>query len=186
MASDLEKESSSRPIDKYMPRDLSDQREISLQLSRVDNDQSLSLLDRWNFKKQLVRAYMQAKQQDISHQLETYENFLLARKDVEAKAIAQQAQNAIMHLEKQHIEMMAQVGLSNSEDISNTLIDAGRRLTKKLEEIADSDMTPEIKKMTTENVRKIWEKTNNRIMESVNTYIDELHDREKGRKGFSL
>ena len=42
-------------------------------------------------------------------------------------------------------------------------------------------MLPEIKQMTLKNVRHVWNKTNTRIMESVDTYMDELYEKEKGR-----
>ena len=54
-------------------------------------------------------------------------------------------------------------------------------LTNKLQEIEHSEMTDEIKKMTLDHVRRVWEKTNERIMQSVDTYIDDLYEKEKKR-----
>ncbi len=51
--------------------------------------------------------------------------------------------------------------------------------SKKLREIEKSDMQPEIKQQTMENVRSVWEKANKRIMDSVDTYIDELYEKER-------
>jgi gas vesicle protein len=86
-----------------------------------------------------------------------------------------------MELEKDQLQMMKEIGLSHSGEISDTLIKAGNMLTVKLQEIENSTMLPEIKKMTLENVRKVWDKTSNRIMESVDTYMDELYEKERRR-----
>jgi hypothetical protein len=114
--------------------------------------------------------------------IESFENYLLARKDVEAKSITLEAQKAIMVLEKQQLEMMKAMGLSHSDEISETLIQAGSMLSEKLNKVEESDMPPEIKVSTIKNIRQVWDKTNRRIMESVDTYMDELYEREQGLK----
>lgn len=86
-----------------------------------------------------------------------------------------------MSLEKAQLEMMKEMGLSHSEEISDTLIKAGMMLTAKLEEIERSNIQKDIKTMTLRNVRHVWDKTNARIMESVDTYMDELYEKEKHR-----
>jgi hypothetical protein len=84
-----------------------------------------------------------------------------------------------MTLEQEQLNMMKEMGLSHSEEISSTLIDAGNKLTEKLQEVEESSMKPEIKQQTMKNVWSVWEKTNKRIMDSVDTYIDELYEKEK-------
>jgi hypothetical protein len=170
-----------RALEKYSPKDLTNTREFTREVRRIDTDQTLTAMDKYRYKKQLMRAVFMAKQKEISHHLDSFENYLLARKDVEAKTITLEAQKAIMYLEKEQLQMMKDIGLSHSEEISNTLIKAGTMLTSKLEEIEESGMRPEIKTLTLKNVRHVWEKTNARIMESVDTYMDELYEKERKR-----
>ena len=73
------------------------------------------------------------------------------------------------------------LGLAHSEEISNTLIKAGRMPTTKLLEIESSAMLDEIKTMTLKNVRRVWEKTRDRVMKSVDTCMDELYEKGKRR-----
>ncbi|MBI9100473.1 MAG: hypothetical protein JEY91_18480 [Spirochaetaceae bacterium] len=54
-------------------------------------------------------------------------------------------------------------------------------LTDKLREVEGSTMEPDIKIMVLGNIRTVWTKTNSRILESVDTYMDELYEKEKGR-----
>ena len=159
-------------------------KDFSRELSEINNNHEISFVDRYNAKKLLVRTYMQAKQKEINNYLDTYENYLLAKKDVEGKAIALEAQKAILNLEKEQREMMGEIGLSNTEEIANTLIKSGKLLTDKINEVNKSDMDSEIKTNTLKNIRSIWDKTNERIMGSVDTYIDELAEREQQKKGF--
>lgn len=170
-----------KELARYAPRDLTDSKDFARDLRAIDSDETLTQVDKYRYKKQLMRAVYQAKQLEIRHHLDSYENYLLARKDVEEKSIALEAQKAITLLEKEQLEMMKELGLSHSEEISNTLIKAGNMLTGKLEEVEQSKMTPEIKKETLRHVRKVWEKTNERIMQSVDTYIDELYEKEQRR-----
>ena len=51
----------------------------------------------------------------------------------------------------------------NPITLSNTLIKAGEMLTDKMQMVQDSPMGPEIKIMTLENIRKVWDKTKIRI-----------------------
>jgi hypothetical protein len=166
-------------LEKYTPRNLTDQKDFSKELREIEHNQTLSMLDKYKARKQLMRAVFQAKQQEVAHHLESFENYLLARKDVEAKSITLEAQRAIMTLEQEQLNMMKEMGLSHSEEISSTLIDAGNKLTEKLQEVEESSMKPEIKQQTMKNVWSVWEKTNKRIMDSVDTYIDELYEKEK-------
>jgi len=84
-------------------------------------------------------------------------------------------------LEQQQLEMMKEMGLNHSDEISDTLIKSGRMLTAKIAEIEDSEMLPEIKQMTLKSVRHVWEQTNQRILESVDTYMEELYEKERRR-----
>jgi hypothetical protein len=168
-------------LQKYAPRDLTDNRDFSRELRDIDSNQTLTMLDKFRYKKQLMRAVFTAKQKEISHHLDSFENYLLARKDVESKTITLEAQKAIMVLEQQQLEMMKEMGLSHSNEISDTLIKSGNMLTGKIEEIEESSMLPEIKSMTLKSVRHVWEQTNKRILESVDTYMDELYEKERTR-----
>ena len=168
-------------IQRYSPKDLTNSNEFTKELHSIDANQTLSIMDKRRSKKQLMRAVFAAKQQEISHHLDSYTNYLLARKDVESKSIALEAQKAIMVLEKEQLKMMQEMGLSQSDEISKTLIRTGNMLTDKLREVEEADMEAEIKLMTLKNIRRVWEKTNDRIMESVDTYMDELKEKEQGR-----
>ena len=168
-------------MERYSPKDLTNSREFTKELHSIESNQTLSFLDKHKSKKQLMRAVFAAKQQEISHHLDSYSNYLLARKDVEGKSIALEAQKAIMLLEKEQLKIMQEMGLSHSDEISKTLIRTGNMLTEKLQDVEESRMEPEIKLMTLKNIRRVWEKTNDRIMESVDTYMDELRDKERGR-----
>jgi hypothetical protein len=42
-------------------------------------------------------------------------------------------------------------------------------------------MKDDIKKMTLDHVRRVWEKTNERTMQSVETHIDDFYEKEKKR-----
>ncbi len=179
--SELATVSEDAALAKYSPKDLTNTQDFSRELRAIDTDQTLTAVDKYRYRKQLMRAVFVAKQREINHHLDTYENYLLARKDVEAKTITLEAQKAIMSLEKAQLEMMKEMGLSHSEEISDTLIKAGMMLTAKLEEIERSNIQKDIKTMTLRNVRHVWDKTNARIMESVDTYMDELYEKEKHR-----
>lgn len=168
-------------LERYTPKDLTNSRDFTRELRDIDTNQTLTAVDKHRYRKQLMRAVFFAKQKEISHHLDSYENYLLARKDVESKTITLEAQKAIMVLEQQQLEMMKEMGLNHSEEISDTLIKAGNLLTSKLQQIEESSMLPEIKKMTLKNVRHVWEQTNQRIMDSVDTYMDELYEKERTR-----
>ncbi|MFP4331353.1 MAG: hypothetical protein ACOC45_04760 [Alkalispirochaetaceae bacterium] len=170
-------------LTRFAPRDLTNSKDFSKVIRGIDADETLTQLDKYRYKKQLMRTVYQAKQLEIKHHLNSYENYLLARTDVEEKSIALEAQKAITLLEKEQLEMMKELGLSHSEEISNTLIKAGTMLTNKIGEIERSSMTQEIKMATLKRVERVWEKTNDRIMQSVDTYIDELYEKEKRRGG---
>lgn len=173
--------SENKDLERYTPKDLTDSKDFSKELHSIESNQTLSLMDKYRYKKQLMRTVYFAKQKEIAHHLDSYENYLMARKDVEAKAITLEAQKAIMVLEKEQLRMMKEMGLSHSEEISDTLIQAGTMLTNKLHEVEDSTMEPDIKAMTVKNIRRVWDKTNKRILESVDTYIDELYEKESRR-----
>ncbi|TVR90498.1 MAG: hypothetical protein EA428_08295 [Spirochaetaceae bacterium] len=168
-------------LERYSPRDLTNDKDFAKQLREIDSNQTLTTLDKHRYRRQLMRAVFHAKQKEISHHLDSYENYLLARKDVEAKSITLEAQKAIMYLEAQQLQMMKEIGLDHSEEISSTLIRSGNMLTNKLREVEESDMLPEIKHMTLKSVRRVWEKTNDRVLASVDTYMDELYEKERNR-----
>ena len=166
---------------RYTPKDLTNARDFTRELHSIDTNQTLTALDKYRYRKQLMRSVFAAKQKEIAHHLDSYENYLLARKDVESKTITLEAQKAIQRLEQEQLQMMKEIGLAHTNEISDTLIKSGTMLTAKLDEIESSGMLPEIKQMTLTNVRHVWNKTNTRIMESVDTYMDELYEKEKGR-----
>jgi len=169
-------------LEKYTPRDLTNQKDFARELQNIDNNQTLTIMDKYKSKKQLMRAVYTAKQDEINHHLDSFQNYLLARKDVESKTIALEAQKAIMILEKDQLQLMKDIGLSHLDEISNTLIKAGTMMTQKLLEVQDAPMEPDIKQMTMENIRTVWTKTNMRIMENVDTYMDELQQRKSNLK----
>ena len=169
-------------LKRYTPRDLTDAKDFARELQGIDNNQALTMVDKYKSKKQLMRAVFMAKQEEINHHLDSFQNYLLARKDVEAKTITLEAQKAIMILEKDQLQLMKDIGLSHSDEISNTLVKAGEMLTEKLQLVQDSPMGIEIKQMTMENIRTVWNKTIKRIMENVDTYMDELQQRENNLK----
>ena len=168
-------------VDRFTPKDLTNSKDFTKELHNIDSNQTLTVLDKYKYKKQLMRTIFAAKQMEIAHHLDSYQNYLMARKDVEGKTITLEAQKAIMLLEKEQLQMMKEMGLSHSDEISNTLIKAGNMLTDKLREVEGSTMEPDIKIMVLGNIRTVWTKTNNRIMESVDTYMDELYEKEKRR-----
>ena len=168
-------------LERYTPRDITNAKDFSREVQQIENNQALSIVDKYKYKKQLMRAVFFAKQQEVSHHLDSFENYLMARKDVEAKTIALEAQKAIMVLEREQLEVMKKMGLSHTDEIANTLIKSGTMLTDKLREVEASDMNPDIKGMIMKNIRTVWDKTNNRILENVDTYIDDLYAREKAR-----
>lgn len=168
-------------LQKYTRKDLTDSRDFTRELRDIDTNPTLTTLDKIRYRKQLMRAVFMAKQKEIGHHLDSYENYLLARKDVESKTITLEAQKAIMVLEQQQLEMMKELGLNHSEEISDTLIKAGNLLTRKIEEVENSTMIPEIKAMTLKNVRHVWEQTSQRIMDSVDTYMEQLYEKERKR-----
>ncbi len=174
--------SNSAALEKYTPRDLTNQKDFARELQNIDNNRTLTIMDKYKSKKQLMRAVYTAKQDEINHHLDSFTNFLLARKDVESKTIALEAQKVIMILEKDQLQLMKDIGLSHTDEISNTLIKAGTMMTEKLLQVQDAPMEPEIKQMTMENIRTVWTKTNMRIMENVDTYMDELQQRENNLK----
>ena len=83
----------------YSPRNITDEKDFARELQSIDSNQTLTVWDKFKYKKQLMRAVFTAKQREINGHLDSFENYLLARKDVEAKAITLEAQKAIMNLE---------------------------------------------------------------------------------------
>lgn len=144
---------------RYAPKDITNTRDIALELQRIDATPALTTLDKYRYKRQLMRVVFRAKQREIDHHLDSYENYLLARKDVEARSIALEAQKAIMQLEQDQLEMMKQIGLTHSNEVGNTLLQAGHMLTAKMREIESADLLPEITQQTLSNVRRVWEPT---------------------------
>jgi hypothetical protein len=103
----------------------------------------------------------------------------MAKKDVEAKAITLEAQKAIMALEHQQVQMMKELGLDHSDEVSDTLIKAGNMLQSKLNEVASSSMADDLKERTIGNIRRVWDRTNDKIMTSLDSYMDELEEKER-------
>ena len=64
-----------------------------------------------------------------------------------------------MQLEQDQLEMMKQIGLTHSNEVGNTLLQAGHMLTAKMREIESADLLPEITQQTLSNVRRVWEPT---------------------------
>ena len=58
-----------------------------------------------------------------------------------------------------------------SDQTLTSLDTAGRMLTAKLEEVENSEMLPDIKKLTFRNVKQVWDKTNARILELPRTVL---------------
>ena len=163
------------------PKDITDDRNFTMEIQKIENNQALSLLAKFNAKRQLMKSVLQAKKQEISYRLDSYRNYLMAKKDVEAKAITLEAQKAIMALESQQVQMMKDLGLDHSDEVSDTLIKAGTMLTRKLEEVSSSVMTDTIKRRTIDNIERVWNRTNEKIMNSLDSYMDELYEREQKR-----
>ena len=86
-----------------------------------------------------------------------------------------------MVLEHEQLKMMKEMGLTHADEISDTLYKAGTMLSIKLHEVEESGMEAEIKLLTLKNIRHVWKKTNARIMESVDTYMNELREKEQSR-----
>ena len=165
-------------LQKYAPKDITNIKDFNKEVSVIENNNNLSITDKIKYKRNLMKAVFRAKQQEIDHHLDSFENYLLAKKDVEAKAITKEAQEAIMRIEHEQLKMMEDIGLTNTQEISNTLIKAAEMLTQQLEVVENSNLKPDIKEMTLKNIRKVWDKTNDRILNSVDSYIDELHKKE--------
>ncbi len=174
----------SRSVEKYLPKKITNSKEMISELQIIDSNPALSFIDKHKFKKQIMRTFFLAKQQEIDGYLDSFENYLLAKKDVEAKAIALEAQKAVMRIEKEQLDVMKNMGLSHAGEIADTLIKSGEMLTEKLKEVRESKMVANIKKSVVSNIRNIWDKTNKRIIESVDTYMEELHSHEKNIRGF--
>ncbi len=174
-------DSEHRSIERYAPKDLTNQQDFARQLREIDSDQTLTSVDKYRYRKQLMRAVFMAKQKEINHHLDSYENFLLAKKDVESKTIALEAQKAIMRLEEEQLSLMKDIGLSHTQEIADTLSRASAMLNDKLVEIGESELMPDIKQMTLTNVRRVWERTIARVTESVDTYMDQLYQKERTR-----
>ncbi len=98
---------------------------------------------------------------------------------MEAKAITLEAQKAIMALEHQQVQMMKELGLDHSDEVSDTLIKAGTMMQKKLDEVASSPMAATLKEQTINNIRRVWDRTNEKIMNSLDSYMDELEEKER-------
>ncbi|MGM0675392.1 MAG: hypothetical protein ACQETQ_11905, partial [Spirochaetota bacterium] len=62
-------------LERYTPRDLTDSKDFTHELHSIDNNQTLTLMDKYRYKKQLMRAVYQAKQKEISHHLDSFENY---------------------------------------------------------------------------------------------------------------
>lgn len=160
------------------PKDIADDRNLTREIQQIEMNMALSVLDKFKAKRQLMKSVHQAKLLEINHRLDSYGNYLMAKKDVEAKAITLEAQKAIMTLERQQVQMMKDLGLDHSDEVSDTLIKAGNMLQRKLNEVVESPMSEEIKKNTLDNIRRVWDRTNSRIMDSLDSYMDELYEKE--------
>ena len=160
------------------PRDIADERNLTREIQQIEMNPSLNIVDKFKAKRQLMKSILHAKQQEINHRLDSYGNYLMAKKDVEAKAITLEAQKAIMTLERQQVQLMKDLGLDHSDEVSDTLIKAGNMLQQKLDEVRVSTMSDEIKQVTLSNIRRVWDRTNSRIMDSLDSYMDELYRKE--------
>ena len=160
------------------PRDIADDRNLTREIQQIEMNQALNIVDKFKAKRQLMKSVLRAKQQEINHRLDSYGNYLMAKKDVEAKAITLEAQKAIMTLERQQVQLMKDLGLDHSDEVSDTLIKAGNMLQQKMDEVRVSTMSDEIKQVTLSNIRRVWDRTNNRIMDSLDSYMDELYQKE--------
>jgi hypothetical protein len=161
------------------PKDITDDRNFTTELQKIQNNQALGFVDKFSARRQLMKSVLQAKQQEINYRLDSYNNYLMAKKDVEAKAITLEAQKAIMALEHQQVQMMKELGLDHSDEVSDTLIKAGNMLQSKLNEVASSSMADDLKERTIGNIRRVWDRTNDKIMTSLDSYMDELEEKER-------
>ncbi len=161
------------------PKDIADDRNLAREMQEIEMNMALSLVDKFKAKRQLMKSVLHAKQLEINHRLDSYGNYLLAKKDVEAKAITLEAQKAIMSLERQQVQMMKDLGLDHSDEVSDTLIKAGNMLQRKLNDVIESSMSEEIKQNTLTNIRRVWDRTNSKIMDSLESYMDELYEKER-------
>mgnify|MGYP003563560871 CR=1 FL=1 len=169
-------------LDRYSPQNITDNKDLARQLREIEMNPGLGIVAKINAKRTLFKGVTQAKQMELHHHLESYENYLMARKDVEAKAISQEATRAILMLEMQYIQIMDSLGLEQNERLMDSLKKSGEMFTRKLEELSESDMLPELKVGIQQDYQAIYDKAKARIMASLDDYMNELSSKE-GRRG---
>lgn len=165
----------------WAPKKITDQEDLQRSLQDIEMNQAMNVVDKMKAKRQLFKSVFEAKQMELRHNMESYRNYLLARRDVEAKAITLEASKAITIIEGQFFTMMDEIGLVQDSKHMDTLRKAGEMYTTKLSELDDSPMLPQLKVQLQKQYQDIYDKTVARINGSLDEYIDELRRRD-GRR----
>jgi len=148
--------------------------QAELALSEIDKIQNLTYLERRKLKKQIIKQFYEAREREIEQRLELFRATLLAKKDMELKKIAMDAQNAILGLEKDHTELMADLGIRAHTEISEMLLTLGQITTKNLDAVRKAEIDDDLKAEVVGGIKTSFTKIYKRIMEGVDAYVEDI------------
>ena len=148
--------------------------QAELALSEIDKIQNLTYLERRKLKKQIIKQFYEAREKEIEQRLELFRATLLAKKDMELKKIAMDAQNAILGLEKDHTELMADLGIRAHTEISEMLLTLGQITTKNLDAVRKAEIDDDLKAEVVGGIKTSFTKIYKRIMEGVDAYVEDI------------
>ena len=93
---------------------------------------------------------------------------------MELKKIAMDAQNAILGLEKDHTELMADLGIRAHTEISEMLLTLGQITTKNLDAVRKAEIDDDLKAEVVGGIKTSFTKIYKRIMEGVDAYVEDI------------
>lgn len=150
-------------------------------LSEIDTIENLSRHERRKLKKQIVKQFYNAREREIEQRLDLFQATLRSKKDTELKRIAVEAQKTLLSLEKEHSELMSELGITAHEEISDMLIKLGEVTTRNLDQVRKAGIDDDLKADVVGGIKKSFGKAYKRIMDGVDAYMEELKDKPSRR-----
>lgn len=148
---------------------------------KEDKEQEL-WVEAGKLNKENLRVFLKTQEIEWNHRLDVFEKALLAGKDVQIKTLALKAKTAVEQLEINHTKLMGNLVVNAKEDLFKLMIDFGKRTSKLLNDLAETEMLAPIKEMIGKDILEEWTKTQKKMKGGIDTYIEELEKKEEVRK----
>ena len=178
--SNIQKRSSSTNIIKSQGK--VDTQVVMEQIKEIRNNNDLSVLDKRKLIKQIVRGFHEARGDEIEQTIDLYYKTLIARKDVAEKSITLDAQKDLSQLDQEHTKVLGQMGIQIHGAISDLFNELGEITTKKLKELMEREINDDLREILYEGIMNSFRKTYKKIEDGLDTYIEELKEKELLRK----